>query len=689
MIQIQYLDAAPELTDDASSGTWANLLWHEQFTPPGQPGAEPVPGTAVAMGHDGNILYVAVRCSALPGTTPEKLAREHVQIQLDPECRGERSGTFVCYTDGKASSSIELQDGGKLAWTGEIGYDVLLQEGQWSMVLKVPLSQLVHLGDGLSRLQFMVARVFGHGGDSSDLRSLCHPAVDEPRFWIPRNAIGQAVFERPESLEAFAWSVRHSGSGQIVRKNGNTVVQQNVMATNFSTDQRRVELRVGLAQPRKSPGSRLKSSLNVDAGQSSINRIELPIPAGFKYGFIHMSLHEPETGRCLSENRGLVEAEPLSWKEHFIKRGDGNGGYTCLRAEQQILPQYQGRLIVPYGLATMDNGEVICAATAEGNANKTPRAGPPEQTLITTSSDNGATWASYTVLDNLHARPMMLACLGQGVVTFDSGDTTGQFRFFSHDYGRTWDERVTVPPAPNGLALGFEGSPLVDRDAQGNATRIAQTGQTVEGAAPYWKINEYILWSDDGGRTWPKVDSPQAWRSTETYNGKTYDLCCGEGSLVRAANGWLVAALRTWVPVQFHDHPYFDDNLEGTSVSISKDDGATWSPLQMIFEGGRHHPTLLCMPGGDLVMVVIRRVDFRNGELVSYRRGCDAVISHDHGETWDIEHMIVLDDVAYCNGEHWIRGECGHVSSTLLPDESILTGYCNTYTGGVLIRWKP
>ena len=88
-------------------------------------------------------------------------------------------------------------------------------------------------------------------------------------------------------------------------------------------------------------------------------------------------------------------------------------------------------------------------------------------------------------------------------------------------------------------------------------------------------------------------------------------------------------------------------------------------------------------------MVVIRRVDFRNGELVSYRRGCDAVISHDHGETWDIEHMIVLDDVAYCNGEHWIRGECGHVSSTLLPDESILTGYCNTYTGGVLIRWKP
>ena len=131
MIQIQYLGAVPELTGDVWTGDWANLLWHEQFTPPGRPGAEPVPGTAFAMAHDGNILYVAAKCNARPGTTPEQLARENVQIQLDPEQSGERSGTFVCYTDGKASSSIEFQAGGKKGWTGEIGYDVQLQEGQW------------------------------------------------------------------------------------------------------------------------------------------------------------------------------------------------------------------------------------------------------------------------------------------------------------------------------------------------------------------------------------------------------------------------------------------------------------------------------------------------------------------------------------------------------------------------------
>ncbi len=109
MIPIQYLDAAPELTGDVSTGAWAKLLWHEQFTPLGRTDAEPLPGTAFAMAHDADNLYVAVKANALKGETQEELARENVQIQLDPERRGQRSGIFVCYTDGKASSAIELQ----------------------------------------------------------------------------------------------------------------------------------------------------------------------------------------------------------------------------------------------------------------------------------------------------------------------------------------------------------------------------------------------------------------------------------------------------------------------------------------------------------------------------------------------------------------------------------------------------
>ena len=678
MIPIQYLDAAPELTSDVSTGAWANLLWHEQFTTPGQPGAEPTPGTAFAMAHDGDNLYLAVSCCVSAGQTQEQLARENVQIVLDPECSGERVGIFVCYADGKTASSVlEDQDGGKEAWPGEIECATRLQPGQYSIALKVPLIQLIHSDNGLRRIQFNVTRVPEHGMPGG---LLCYPTLEQTQFWYPCNTIGQAVFEHPDLLEAFAWDVRRAGRGRIVRNNGEAVCRQAVTLTNLSTEKRDVDLRVALLQVRQPPSAQAQYRLGVDAGKSHIESIELPVPEGFNYGYIHASLHEPDTGRCISENRIHVESEQLSWKQHFIKRGDGQGGYTCIAAQQQVLPQYEGRRIVPYGLATMDNGEVICAAIAAIH---------PEQTLIIISGDDGTTWGEYIVLHGIYVRPMMLAYLGDGVVTFESGDTGERMRLFSHDYGRTWDERVAVPAAPDGQQFGVEGNPLVERDEQGKAIRIAQTGYTLEGAAPHWKQTEYIRWSEDGGRTWPRVDCPPTWRSTETYNGKTYELGCGEGSLVRAANGWLVAALRTWVPVQFHDHPHFEDGLEGTVVSISKDEGNTWSPLQVISEGGQLHPTLLRMPNDDLVLSMARRVDFRNGELVSCRRGCDAVISRDHGESWDIEHTFVLDDFLYLDGEHWFRGQCGHVTSTLLPDGSILTGYGNVFTGGVLIRWKP
>jgi hypothetical protein len=678
MVQIQYLDTAPALTGDISIGGWANLLWHEQFTTPGRPGAEPTPGTAFAMAHDGDNLYVAVRCSVSAGKTQEQLARENVQIVLDPEQSGERVGIFVCYADGKTASSVlEDQDGGKEAWPGEIDCATRLQPGQYSMVLKVPLIQLIHREDGLRRIQFNIARVSEHGVPEG---LLCYPTLEQTQFWLPVNVIGEAVFERPDLLGAFAWDVRRAGRGRMSRNSTEAVCRQGVTLTNFSTEDRDVDLRVELLQARKPPSAQTECRLSVGAGKSHTESIKLPVPVGFNYGYVHVSLHEPDTGRSVSENRILIESEPLSWKEHFVKRGDGQGGYTCIAAQQQVMPQYEGRQIALYGLATMDNGEVICAAVA------TPH---PEQTLIAISGDGGTTWGEYIVLHGIYVRPMMLAYLGGGVVTFESGDTGERMRMFSHDYGRTWDERVEVPPAPDGQQFGVEGNPLVDRDEQGKAIRIAQTGYTLEGAAPHWKQTEYIRWSEDGGRTWPRVDCPPTWRSTETYNGKTYELGCGEGSLVRAANGWLVAALRTWVPVQFHDHPHFEDGLEGTVVSISKDEGHTWSPLQVISEGGQLHPTLLRMPNDDLVLTMARRVDFRNGELVSCRRGCDAVVSCDHGETWDIEHMIVLDDFLYLDGEHWFRGQCGHVTSTLLSDGSILTGYNNVFTGGVLIRWRP
>lgn len=54
-----------------------------------------------------------------------------------------------------------------------------------------------------------------------------------------------------------------------------------------------------------------------------------------------------------------------------------------------------------------------------------------------------------------------------------------------------------------------------------------------------------------------------------------------------------------------------------------------------------------------------------------------------------MKHMILTDDFLFCNDERWVRGLCGHLGSTRLPDGSILTGYGNDFTGDALIRRKP
>ena len=75
------------------------------------------------------------------------------------------------------------------------------------------------------------------------------------------------------------------------------------------------------------------------------------------------------------------------------------------------------------------------------------------------------------------------------------------------------------------------------------------------------------------------------------------------------------------------------DHWEGTAISISKDDGKTWSDMQFLFDAGRHHANLQRLPSGDLVCVMIVRADVQGGKQVSLRRGSDALVSHDNGLT--------------------------------------------------------
>jgi len=373
----------------------------------------------------------------------------------------------------------------------------------------------------------------------------------------------------------------------------------------------------------------------------------------------------------------------LGWKNHYIRVGDGHGGWTVKCAQYQLLHHPRGGDCKGFGVAQMDNGEIILLGTWK------PSKDEGEKTVVAFSSDGGCTWSDLKQIDDLGGRPVMLAYLGGPNLTAYFGGG----RRFSHDYGRTWTELVPNPPASDGGFFGTEGNPLVDRDEQGMVTRMAEVGwnwsAAGQNAYPQEPEDHFLRWSYDGGRTWTDETQPQAWRWTDIYKGKSYLRGVSEGSLVRAQNGWLIAALRSDMPARYLDQPH-NDSVEGIGVSISKDNGKTWSPIKIIFEAGRHHPNLLLMPSGDIVMTMTVRVDVRGGKLATYRRGCDAVISHDNGLSWDLAHRYVLDEYEYYDGKQWYNGECGHLYSTLLDDGSILTIHSNYLTKGIsLIRWRP
>jgi hypothetical protein len=384
--------------------------------------------------------------------------------------------------------------------------------------------------------------------------------------------------------------------------------------------------------------------------------------------------------------------EITGWKQHAILRGDGEGGWTAQSAEFQFRHKKGGKFVLPFGIIQMSNGEVLLLASWHD--------GQLEKPVIAFSKDRGDTWTEFALIStgppptetgagDLHAlsgRPMMLTDLGKGRLTFQSDK-----RYFSSDFGHTWNESVPRQPSDTGLNWGVEGNASVDHNSSGAAMRVAEIGWYYEAGKqhPIGDATGAIRWSDDGCKTWKDEVRPPQWKFTVEYNGNKQIRGVSEGSLVRAHNGWLVAALRTDMPPRYFGQPN-DDSLEGTAVSISKDDGRTWSGLNMIYDAGRHHAHLLAMPDGRLVMTVIVRDDVRQGKLASYRRGCDAIVSPDNGLTWNREGRFILDEFEFFDGEKWFNGETGHLCSTVLNDGSILTVYGKYLSKGVnLIRWKP
>ena len=144
MIQIEYLSDSPEMTTDLSVGAWASVTWHDHFTIPGSVDGEPVPGTSFAIVHDGDSLYIAMKCGVCPGSSAEHFLHERVHVVIDFDGDQRWGGKFIGNADGFLSASTAHRSGSRDSWPGEVEFEVEVGVQEWTSIMKIPVRQLGH-----------------------------------------------------------------------------------------------------------------------------------------------------------------------------------------------------------------------------------------------------------------------------------------------------------------------------------------------------------------------------------------------------------------------------------------------------------------------------------------------------------------------------------------------------------------
>jgi hypothetical protein len=357
------------------------------------------------------------------------------------------------------------------------------------------------------------------------------------------------------------------------------------------------------------------------------------------------------------------------WKPHVVRQTNGADAPIEIPSKFQIVTESWNRVVaVPYIVYMPDKKRILMLVGCDY----------PHHAMVLASDDEGATWTEPKPI-RLDAEGKIIPGLGTSLTYLGDGNlllVTDRL-WFSRDYGETWGgsdggiEPLSIPPISDGRTWNQWDPFLVEKDVDGKLTRLVQTGYGMNyemytsDKGPGYSTG-YLRFSTDEGRTWSDAIAPPQWAGVS------------EVALVRAKNGDMVAACRTDIPAHFEGETL--DHYEGLGVSISKDGGNTWSDLNRLYDYGRHHPCLLLMPDGVLVMTYVVRKGYVDAADGLPQFGIEAIISRDHGLTWDLDHKYIL--------HAWVGNRTGPeswwassqaTSSVLMPDNSILTAFGTGY----------
>lgn len=294
----------------------------------------------------------------------------------------------------------------------------------------------------------------------------------------------------------------------------------------------------------------------------------------------------------------------------------------------------------------------------------------PHHAELLTSGDRGITWSPprKVLFDEagkgIDGLGTSLTYLGEGRVLFLTGDR----RWISEDFGDTWRTWSAVDPACDGKPW-YTWDPLwADKNEGGKVTRLIETGYTWLRAPEVEKDCQqgYLRFSADLGKTWIDCTKPPQWKQVS------------EVALVRAADGALAAACRTDIPPSKAGE--WIDHYEGLGISRSVDNGRTWSAVEKLYDYGRHHPSLVRLPDGRLLMTYVVRKGYVDSPGGYPQFGIEAILSADHGQTWDLDHRYILHAwTGNRTGENGWWASSQATSTVLLPDGALLTAFGTGY----------
>jgi len=362
----------------------------------------------------------------------------------------------------------------------------------------------------------------------------------------------------------------------------------------------------------------------------------------------------------------LVSPEAMAgWQPHEVRHRNGSAEHIQLPAQLQIVTEKWNRVVaVPYIIYMPKKDRLMMLVGCDY----------PHRAFVLSSDDHGATWTEpRPVRVDSNGKPSVsmgtgLAYLGNGKMMFyaNSGSESGlPSRFFSSNHGKTWDKTSAIAKNRRGKPWHIWDRPLVDRNRKtGKVSRLVETGYN--GADGHQQA--YIRFSTDEGNTWSKSTEVPQWNDAN------------EVALFRAGNGDIIGACRSGVAVQKKKMGETLDHYEGLGVSISKDNGLTWSTVNKLYDYGRHHPSMILMPNNDIVMTYVVRKGYTDDKNGFPQFGIEAIVSHDHGQTWDLDHKYIL--------HAWVGNQKGRTSwwpssqatsTRLLPDGSILTCFGTGY----------